>query len=132
MKALLLASLFAFGCGSDPSPSSQTPEPCDVGTSPEIDLVTSYAFLTGWQFETTLNMSGTACLAYVKVIGAYNKGTEAPETCRDGTLVTAVSRDIRVISLEPATDYAFRLCAYREKDSYTSSGVTKQITTNAR
>ena len=130
MKALLLASLFAFGCGSDPS--EEKPEPCDVGTSPEIDLVTSEGYLNGWQFETTLNMDGTACIAYVKVIGAYNKGTEAPETCRDGTTVMGVSRAIRVISLEPATDYAFRLCAYREKDSYTSSGVTKQITTNAR
>ncbi len=80
------------------------------------------------KYTTTLNWtSGGGATAGFKI--AYQTGTTAPINCASGTVVDVGNvSTYQVTSLNPATDYAFRICSY-DSSNRLSIGMTTSTTT---
>lgn len=125
-----LISLCFFACGSE---EDDKPADCAVGTSPEVDIFTLKESITGQAVdaEATWLGSGATCVSAIVAAFAYQEGSEAPATCKDGTVEISTYKSAYITGLKPATTYSFRACVYRDADGYMSTGKANTITTRS-
>jgi len=138
MLRFCMVLMLVVGCGESSHDETTTPKDCEVGTSPEIGLLTVQAGkaypseIGGASLDVNgeVTGSGISCIG-IDTVFAYLEGAEAPKSCKEGTIKKATYRSDTLSDLKYSTLYSVRACAYRNDDNYMSPGVTGQATTKA-